>query len=109
MADLSKKDLFVAIEHGHAWHVERIKAELEKIIASSSKSHCEIEWDDDDKFYYVWDNECYLFIEDGLISTRSDKDNVASTDKTVNHPINSATDLLIAFHRFIDLTNEGEE
>ena len=109
MAELSKKDLFEAIKHGHAWHMQRIKEELEKIIASSPISYCEIDWDVDDKFYYLYDAECYLFFEDGLVTTRSDKDNVANTGLTVNHPINSFDDLQVAFKYFIALTLEGEE
>ena len=109
MTDLSKKDLFEAIKHGHAWHVERIKKELEEIIASSSKNELQLDWDDDEKFYYLYDAECYLFVEDGLISTRSDKDNVPSTDITVEFPINNLDDIRTAYQRFIALTLEGED
>ena len=109
MADLSKKDLFEAIKHGHAWHMQRIKEELDSIIAMREKMYIELRWDNEDKFFYLYDNECYLFVEDGLISTRSDKENLPSTDKTINHPINSVDDIKVAYQFFIDLTLEGEE
>lgn len=109
MTELSKKDLMEAIQYGHAWHVERIKTELEGIIASSANMHSALKWDDDEKLYYMHDSECNLFVEDGLISTRSDKDNVPSTDITVEFPITNLDDIRTAYQRFIALTLEGED
>lgn len=103
MTDLSKKDLFEAIKHGHAWHVERIKEELVKIIADSSLSHLNFEWDDEDKFYFVCDNECYLFVEDGCIDVRCDRDDFVTPFKVFKHPINAVTDIPPAFAKFIAL------
>lgn len=109
MTELSKKDLFVAIEHGHAWHTERIKGELEKIIATNPNSYHELRWDKNEKLYFLWDDDCNLFVEDGLISTRSDKDNVFSTDVTVKFPINSVDDIKAAYAKFNSMTMEGED
>lgn len=109
MTELNKKDLFDTINYGTAWHTERIKAELEKIIASRSKNALELNWDADDKFYYLYNNECYLFVENGVVSVRSDKDNVASTDKTFKHPINSIDDIKAAYAKFNSVTMEGED
>lgn len=108
MTKLTNQELLDALKYGHHWHMARIKNELEGIIASNSNDHHVLKWERDEKFYYLYDVECYLFIEDGLISTRSDKDNVASTDKTVNYPIKSMNDIRIAYEGFIALTLEGE-
>lgn len=106
MTELTKKELMDAINYGHHWHMERIKGELEKIIASSSNNYLEICWDAEDKFYYLYDLECYLFVEHGLVSARSDRDNVFSTDMTVKYPVNSVDDIKNAFERFISMTME---
>lgn len=109
MTELTKQELLDAIKYGHPWHMKRIADELEKVIAGSSNSHLELRWADDERGYYLYDSECYLFVEDGAISTRSEKDNVASTDKTVDSSVNSIDDIKAAFQRFIDLTLEEEK
>lgn len=108
MNELTNQELLDALKYGHHWHMTRIKNELEAIIASTSNDYHVLKWQKDENLYYLYDSECYLFFENGLISIRSDKDNVASTDKTVNYPINSMNDIRIAYEGFIALTLEGE-
>ena len=67
---IKKEDLFNVIKHGNSWFNGRIKEELKKIIAEKHSafylSHS-FRWDSDDEYYYIYDNECYLFIFEGKI------------------------------------------
>lgn len=108
--DLSKKDLFDVLKHGCVWHSEKIKAEVEKLVVMNSRAfEHELRYDHGDKFYFIYDNECYLFIFDGKIEARSDRDNTYSGNKTVTYPINEAQDILAAYERFKSMTMEDDE
>lgn len=108
--NISKEDLFNVIKHGHAWHAEKIKEELGKLmIKSSNYFNHDFRYDTDDKFYYIYDNECYLFILDGAIELRSDRDNVFSTNKTFTHDVRNADDIVRAYEHFKSLLIEDEE
>jgi len=108
--NIKKEDLFNVIKYGHAWHAEKIKEELGKLIVmSSNQFNHDFRYDSEDKYYFVYDNECTLFIFDGKIDLRSDRDNVFSTDKTFTHEIKNAKDILTAYEHFKSLLMEGED
>ena len=73
---IKKEDLFNVIKHGTAWINDKIKTELEKIIAKNTYPfiNSSFRWDSDDKYYYIYENECYLFIFDGIMETRCDRE-----------------------------------
>jgi len=111
--DLSKNnDLFNAIKYGHLWDVENIKTNLENVISNhhsmGSKNHS-FRWDRDEKFHYVYDNECYLFISEKKIELRCDKENVFSSHQTIEYQINTVADIETAYERFRSMTMEGED
>jgi hypothetical protein len=108
--NIKKEDLFDAIKYGYIWHAQKIKDELGKLIDMNSvASNHDFRFDSEDKYYYVYDNECHLFIFDGRIELRSDRDNVFSSDMTFTHEIKSAKDIQTAYHQFNSITMEGEE
>ena len=111
--DLSKNnDLFDAIKRGHLWPAENIKNDLVKIISehnSSLSTHHDMRWDFDDKYNYIYDNECYLFIFDKMIELRCDRDDVFSSHQTIEFPIKSVRDIEIAYERFRSMTMENED
>ena len=108
--NIKKEDLFNVIKYGHAWHLEKIKEELEKLITMNPNGlHHSIRYDNEDKYYFVYDNECYLFAFDGRIEVRCDRDNVFSTDKTFTYQIKEPKDILSVYEHFNSLTMEDEE
>lgn len=109
MTDLTKQELLDVIQYGCVWHVKRIKDELEKVIAGSQLDYLEISWDDDDGgFFYVYDNECNLFVENGAIDLRCDRDSCPNPYKNINHPIKSLKDLEDCFNTFVDMVLEDQ-
>ena len=111
-SDLSKgNDLFNAIKNGHLWEAEVIKGELEKLIVNSTLgfSNHDMRWDVEDKYHYIYDNECYLFVFDKKIQLRCDRENVFSSHQTVNYEINSIEDIKEAYERFCSMTMEDED
>ncbi len=112
MEDSEKRDFFEAIKNGALWHQDKIVAELRIVLAKNplhiGSTHS-IRWDSSDKFYYIYDNECYLFISNDLIELRCDRDNVFSSHKTIAYPIKNANDVGDAYERFLAMTMEDEE
>ena len=107
---IKKEDLFNVIKHGHAWYAQKIKEELDKLlIMNSNRFNHDFSYDSQDKYHFIYDNECYLFVFDGRIELRSDRDNVFSTDKTFEYKIKDSNDILKAYEHFNSLTMEDEE
>ena len=108
--NISNEDLLDMIKHGYIWHAQKIKDELGKILVmNSNRFNYNFQYDNDDKYHYIYDNECYLFVFDGRIEVRSDRDNVFSSDKIFTHEIRSAKDILTAYEQFNSITMEGED
>lgn len=103
-------DLFNVVKQGYAFYNDKIKEELEKIIAKGgfADSHY-FRWDNDDKYYFIYDNECNLFIIDGKIEVRCDRDNVFSSFKSIEYNIKSNADIELAYEHFKSMTMEDEE
>jgi len=111
MDDAKKQDLFDAIKHGSVWYSEKITEYLRDIIKKQPShfgSHY-LSWDSDDKYHYIYDNECYLFVFDDRIQVRSDRDNVFSSNQTINFAITSKDDISAAYEMFCSMTMEDEE
>ncbi|TXI12191.1 MAG: hypothetical protein E6Q68_04460 [Polynucleobacter sp.] len=107
---IKKEDLFNVIKHGQAWYNDKIKEELEKIIAKSNfADEHYFRWDSDDKYNFIYDNECYLFVYEGRIEVRCDRDNVFSSFKTIEFPIKNLDDIQSAYDCFKSMTMEDEE
>lgn len=107
---ISKEDLFNVIKYGHAWHAEKIKEELWKLmVMSSNQFNHDFRYDNEDNYYFIYDDECTLFIFDGKIEMRSDRDNVFSTDKTFTYEIKKPEDITSAYEHFKSLLMEGED
>jgi hypothetical protein len=109
---IKKEDLFKVIKDGPAFINEKIKEELEKIIDKAphsigGKHH--MRWDSDDKYHYIYDNECYLFIIDGKIELRCDRENVWSSNKHYELPAKTYSDIELAYENFQSMTMEDEE
>jgi hypothetical protein len=103
--EIKKEDFFNAIKYGHLWQSEKIKEELEKIMDGNHH----FRWDSDDKYHYIYDNECYLFIFDKNIEVRCDRDNVFSSHQNFEFEINTDNDIAEAYEKFKSITMEDEE
>lgn len=103
--EIKKEDFFDAIKYGHLWPASKIKNELEKIM----EDHHSLRWDNEDKYYYVYDNECYIFISDKELEVRCDRENVFSSNQTFQYEIKSEKDIAVAYEKFKSITMEDEE
>jgi hypothetical protein len=58
---ISEEDFMNVLKYGRLWHSKKIKEELDKILLTNSTifNH-EFQFDFDDKYFYIYDNECYL-------------------------------------------------
>lgn len=92
------------------WKAKEIKEGLNKLLVSTDLS-CNHDWryDFEDKYQFIYDNDCYLFVFDGKIELRSDRENVFSANKTITYKIQKAEDIHMAYRHFWSLTAEDEE
>ncbi len=103
--EIKKEDLFTAIKHGHLWPSLKIKEELENIMNGDHS----FRWDSEDKYHYVYDNECYIFVGDKKIDVRCDRENVFSSNVHIEYDIKSEADIKSAYELFKSMTMECEE
>jgi len=109
MSEISKDELFEIIKNSHIWHAQRIKEQLEKIILTRHNSDdFDFRFDTEDKYFFIYVNECNLFIFDERIEVRSDRDNTYSTDKTFVFAIRGVADISAAFDKFDSVIMEDE-
>ena len=111
MDDKGKQDFFDAIRHGSFWHSKKISEHLVEIIEARTDhfSTHSLRWNQDQGFYYVYDNECYLFVSDNTIEVRSDRENVFSSGQIIDFPITEAQDISDAYQKFVSMTREAED
>lgn len=108
--NISKDDLFDVIKYGYIWHAKKIKEELNNFL--EKKSHIfnhAYRYDHEDKYYYIYDNECLLFIFDEKIDVRSDRENAFSQSKIFSYKIKEAKDIEMAYEHFCSMTMENDE
>ena len=108
--NIKKEDLFNVIKHGHAWYLEKIKDELNKLVLMNPcGQHHSLRYDSEDKYYFIYENECYLFAFDGRIEVRCDRENVFSEGKEYTYQIKKVEDILLAYESFNSMTMEDDE
>ena len=109
---IKKEDLFNVIKHGTAWFTDRVKEKIEDIISknsSTTSSNHFFRWENDNKYNYIYDNDCYLFVFDGKIELRCDRENVYSSDMLLKFPVKTDADIELAYERFKSMTMEDDE
>lgn len=113
---ISNKNLLNVVKHGHAWSAEKVKEVLETTIENNSSLtlHHYLRYDLDNKYYYIYDRDCYnkdcyLFIFNGVIKIRCDRDIGSSSDKTYTRQIKKEDDVASAYQLFLSLIAEDKE
>jgi hypothetical protein len=111
MNDDEKQDFFTAIKHGSIWYDKKITECLRELLEKQSSHYVnhDLRWDKDDKYHYIYDNECYLFVFNDKIEVRSDRENVFSSHQTIVFPIAGKADILNAYQKFVSMTMEDED
>lgn len=108
---ITAEQFIKTLKTGSCWLADQIAAEITTVVDSepnrwANHSLC---WDSDDKFHYIWDNHCYLFIFDDKIILRCDRDNVFSSDTACTIQIKNRSDIASAYQHFKSMTMEDTE
>ena len=107
---LNKSNSIKAVKIENRLSAKKIKGELDKICLEKTHIfHHFFRYDFEDKYYYIYDNDCYLFVFDKKIEVRSDRENVLSANKTFTHRIKEVEDIQIAYEHFCSMTMEDDE
>ena len=108
---LTKEEKFIdVLTRGSIWQQRDIRDYLVEHITTHGPTwgnHL-MRRDHDDQLYYIYDNDCYLFIEDDKITVRCDRENVWSEGMTHKFTINKAKDIDNAYATFRSMTMEDE-
>ncbi len=107
---ISKDDLFDVIKYGCKWHAKKIKKELDIFIEIQSHifNH-DFRNGFENNCYYIYDNDCYLYVYDEKIVLRSDRENVYSANKTSTRQIKEVIDIQDMYEYFCSMTVEDDE
>lgn len=108
--NMNKVNKFTAYKFKHKFNAKNVREELNKLIEMKSEifNHY-FRYDFEDKYYYLYDNECYLFVFDKKIEIRSDRENVFSSNKIFTHQITDAKTIQTAYEHFCSMTMENDE
>ena len=106
MNTLDNNNVIDLTKSGTIWPAEAIKEELQEIISCTSLNHHEFYWDNDDKLNYLYDNQCYLFIEDSIVVVRCDRETIHSEATAAQYKIKNISDIIDAYKLFISMTIE---
>ena len=107
--DLSEgNDLFDAIKRGNRWNAMSIEKIIVERCYSSSINH-EMLFDEKEKLHYLYNDECFLIVYNGMIEVRCDRENVFSSNVSIEYPINNIDDIKTAYERFKFMIMEAEE
>ncbi len=98
------------LKTGTLWLQATIRDQLEEYITENSfrYNNHSFQWDSDDKLYYIYDNECYLFVYDNKIVIRCDRDNVSSSGMRHTFHIEGPRKIHLAYDEFRMMTMEDE-
>ena len=105
--EIPPEELFRLIKTGNPWNAKKIKDALEEFTEQSKifMGHI-IEFDIEDQFYFIHDNNCYLVVCDEEIQTSSDRTDVRNEGRTAKFPIADVLDIRAAYSHFCGLTIE---
>ena len=81
---------------------------IDENYSSRSINH-EIQWDDNQKSHYIYDDECILNIFSGAIKLKCDRENVFSSNMNIEYTVSGIADIKAAYERFRSMTMEAEE
>ena len=110
VSNKSKENLFNIHKQGYKWNAKRIKKQLDDLLVMKSHIfHHFFRYDFEEKYYYIYDNDCYLFVFDEKIEVRSDREKVFSANKTFTHRITETKAIQAAYEHFCSLTLEDDE
>ena len=108
---ITPKRFLKTLQTGSCWFAEDIYNEINNIIeqqASRWTNHY-FRFDPEDKYWYIYDNECYLFVFDDKIILRSDRDSVTSSGDQITITIKNLKDIKSSYEQFMHMSMEDEE
>ena len=110
VSNKSNENLFNINKHGYKWNAKRIKEHLDDLLVMKAHifNHF-FRFDHEDKYFYIYDNDCYLFVFDKKIEVRSDRENVFSANKTFTYKITESKAIQTAYEHFCSVTMESDE
>lgn len=109
---ITEEKFMEVLTNGTQWSQKDIRDHLYEYVSDIKNcpvfGYHYIMRDSMENLYYMYDNECYLFIEDEKIIIRCDRENVWSEGMTHKIAINNAKDIELAYETFKSMTMEDE-
>jgi len=100
------------LKNGITYDADYIQNYLEDYISKHTNQRWvnhDFRFDCDDKYHYIYDNECYLFVEDDKVTVRCDRENVDSEGVNYIMKITNEKSIARAYELFYEMTIEEEK
>lgn len=97
------------LKHGHAFHdVDNIVKQYSQLLDNDTWFNAKIGVDAPG-LWYVYSNECYIFIYPGQVTVRCDREGTFSSGVEVSRTITSVKDCELTFQLFKSMTMEDSQ
>ena len=112
MREVTPEKFVKVLATGIRYDANDIQEYLEDYISKHSNQRWvnhDFRFDTQDKYHYIYDNECYLFVEDGKVTVRCDRERVDSEGINYIMKIDSEKSIARAYELFYEMTIEEEK
>lgn len=108
---ITQEVFYKTLKNGTYFPADRIRELVEQAIEASSSrwTNHYFQRDHDEKYWYIYDNECYLFVFDDKIIVRCDRDSGHSAGQCMTVQIKNRQDIQTCYETFRSMTMEDEE
>lgn len=108
---ITQERFIKTLQTGSCWSPDDIRDEINRLLENKNHrwTNHYFQRDHIDKYWYIYDNECYLFVEDEKITVRCDRDNVSSSGMTHTIHIENKRDIELAYDEFRMMTMEDDD
>lgn len=108
---LTEERFIKTLKTGSCWFADDIRDEINRLLETNNYrwTNHYFQRDHVEKYWFMYDNECYLFIQDDKIIVRCDRDNVNSHGMTHTITVKNRRDIERAYDEFRMMTMEDEE
>ena len=108
-ATLEVAEIFLGAKLLKVWDSQTIVKNLNDVIKRHARGVATehiVNCDNVDELYWIWDNQCSLFVEDGKITLQNNRDDIECEVRNVDFAIKHACDISAAYGKFMEMTRK---
>ena len=108
---ITQEVFYKTLKNGSYFPADRIQDEINHLLETKNYRWTDhsFQRDHDEGYWYIYDNECYLFVFDDKIIVRCDRDAVNSAGQCMTVHIKNKQDIERCYETFRSMTMEDDE